>query len=712
MSGEPAERDTDRHSAGDTEPSEYELRQFPYVQERRGVGERELREQYDWMRAYYKARPQRYVDLQEWLNQARYGQSYDVYLKRSALLAVGATIAGVVLGIVFSWLLVSAGLIEGLSNPLDYDGEIVYLIAENEVLVAGGVLTIASAVIFGLGTWYLRYHYPRFVVSSRRRNIDVTLPHAIVFMYALSRGGMDLMEVFDILADNEGTYGEIANEAEMIVREVEFFGNDVNTALRNVRNLTPSDNFEQFLDDLIGVLDSGGDLTTFFETEAEDYLEEARDEQHSFLETLAVLSEFFIVLFVAAPLFIIVILVVMSLLGGNTLAQLVLLVYAVLPLSMLGFLVLLDTVSEPYKQPAVHFGENDSDIESGFTLVATVLWDLLPGLQPRPASATTIDGSLEAQQGQYLKHRRRKALIEAVSDPLAAFRERPVYSLVITVPLALLALGAAVGLGVATPTQEAMLERPVPTTTWLVVAPLLVVMIPLSMFHERKRRRERQFSDKFPDTLSVLASANKMGVQFDDALGLLSRWSTGPLARQMKLLQNDLRWNFDTRAAMRNLADRVAVPQLARTMTLIGEGIRSSSDVAAVLTIAARDTKERFKLDRERRQELTPYIAVVVIGFLVFLLVVVLLDSAYLTPIAEAQAAADPATPVEDGPRLPVSLANTPVAAYQALFLHAAILQALGSGVIAGKLADDDAFSGLKYSIVLLLIAVAAFALV
>jgi flagellar protein FlaJ len=180
----------------------------------------------------------------------------------------------------------------------------------------------------------------------------------------------------------------------------------------------------------------------------------------------------------------------------------------------------------------------------------------------------------------------------------------------------------------------------------------------------------------------------------------------------MKLLQNDLRWNFDTRAAMRNLADRVAVPQLARTMTLIGEGIRSSSDVTAVLTIAARDTKERFKLDRERRQELTPYIAVVVIGFLVFLLVVVLLDSAYLTPIAEAQAAADPATPVEDGPRLPVSLANTPVAAYQALFLHAAILQALGSGVIAGKLADDDAFSGLKYSIVLLLIAVAAFTLV
>jgi len=712
MSGEAADQGSSHQSTDDTEPSEFGLRQFPYVQGPREVDERELREQYGWMRAYYKARPQRYVDLQQWLNQARYGQSYDVYLKRSALLAVGATIAGVVLGLAFSWLLVSMGLVEGITNPLAYDGEIVYLIAENKALVAGGALSISSAAIFGLGTWYLRYHYPRFVVSSRRRNIDVTLPHAIVFMYALSRGGMDLMEVFEVLADNKGTYGEIANEAEMIVREAEFFGNDTNTALRNVRNLTPSDNFEQFLDDLIGVLDSGGDLTVFFETEAEDYLEEARDEQHSFLETLAVLSEFFVVLFVAAPLFVIVILVVMSLLGSQTLAQLVLLVYAVLPLSMLAFLVLLDTLSEPYKQPDVYFGENEGEVESGFALFTAVLWDAIPGLQPRPASATTLEGSLRSQQGRYLAHRRRKALLEAVVDPLATFRERPVYSLAITVPLALLTVGAVVGSGLATPTQSAMLDAPVPTTTWLVVVPLLVVMIPLSLFHERKRRRERRFADTFPDTLAVLASANKMGVQFEDALGLLSRWSTGPLARQMKLLQNDLRWNFDTRAAMHNLADRVSVPQLARTMTLIGEGVRSSSDVAAVLSIAARDTKERFKLDRERRQELTPYIAVVVIGFLVFLLVVVLLDSAYLTPIAEAQAAADPATPVEEGPRLPVSLSNTPVAAYQTLFLHAAVVQAIGSGVLAGKLAEDDAFSGLKYSIFLLVIAVAAFALV
>jgi flagellar protein FlaJ len=145
-------------------------------------------------------------------------------------------------------------------------------------------------------------------------------------------------------------------------------------------------------------------------------------------------------------------------------------------------------------------------------------------------------------------------------------------------------------------------------------------------------------------------------------------------------------------------------------MTLVAEGLRSSSDVASVLSIAARDTTERFKLDKERRQELTPYIAVVVIGFLVFLLVVVLLDSAYLTPIEEAQRNA--AEPTADSGNLPLSLTNVPVEAYKTLFFHAALIQALGSGILAGKLSEDDSLSGLKYSIGLTIVAVAAFALI
>ncbi|MFC7027126.1 type II secretion system F family protein [Halomicroarcula sp. GCM10025710] len=169
-------------------------------------------------------------------------------------------------------------------------------------------------------------------------------------------------------------------------------------------------------------------------------------------------------------------------------------------------------------------------------------------------------------------------------------------------------------------------------------------------------------------------------------------------------VRNDIEWNHDTSRALRAFADRLRVPQLSRAIKLIAEGMRSSSDLARVLSIAADDTRNRFKIEQQRRRELSSYVAVVVIGFLVYLLVVALLTTAYLEPIS-AVSTEPTGTDVES----PVSISNLPVAAYETLFFHSAIIQGFGSGLLAGKLVDNKALSGLKYSIGLVLLSTAAF---
>ena len=136
----------------------------------------------------------------------------------------------------------------------------------------------------------------------------------------------------------------------MVVRDVELFGNDLFSALRDARSITPSENLEQFIDDMISVLDSGSDFSTFLEDEAGTYMDQARDEQESFLGTLAILSEIFIVAFVAAPLLLIVTLLVISIVGGDALLQALFLVYLGLPLGMLGFLAAVDILTKPYAE--------------------------------------------------------------------------------------------------------------------------------------------------------------------------------------------------------------------------------------------------------------------------------------------------------------------------------------------------------------------------
>jgi flagellar protein FlaJ len=683
---------------------------------------RELREHYGFVRGTFKGHPERYADLQRALNQARRSETYDEYLSDSVRYAVGGSLLGVVLGLLVALLLASVGILDGLASPIADPGGLGTWIGQNRLLVAAAGLSVGGMVLVGGLIWAVRLRYPGIVAAQRRRSIDVTLPHAIVFMYALSHGGMNLYGVVKDLADAEDAYGEVSREFGTVVRDVELFGNDLYTALRNTRNITPSENMEQFLDDMLSVLDSGGDTTVFFEDEAENYLDEAENQQERFLETLSVLSEVFVVGFVAAPLFIIVILLVMSLLGAGTLTQLGLIVYLVLPLGMLGYLVLIDYLSTPYKPEKVaKSSTRNADDAGGYApvLVARdVVTDIRQVLGALRARVTDrIHGNvttprtpaerLEQDHYRYRRRRHRRAFRAFLRRPIAAIRNRPDVSVVVTAPLAILALLGVVAAGIATPSLEAMIGAPVRTTIWLVVVPTMIVAVPLSYFYERRRRRQASIAKRFPDTLNILASANRMGIQFIDALGLIARWTSGPIAHELRLVRNDIRWNHDTGTALRSFATRLGSAQLSRTVRLIGGGLRSSGDLSEILTVAARDTKSRYRMERKRRTELSSYTAVVIIGFLVYLLVLILLAEHYLEPVAGLTAPPD-----IDGMNAPFDFASLDVQVYTALFFHSTIIQAFGSGLLAGKLVDNSVRSGLKYSIALTLVAVVAFLLI
>jgi flagellar protein FlaJ len=693
---------------------------------RRGDPEhqRELREHYGYLRARFKGRPEKYGELQRALNQAQMSQTYDEYLTTSAYYALGGALLGLLVGGLVTFLLVNTGILVDLRSPVANPGEVGSWIGANRVLVAGVVLSIVGMLAVGGGIWLTRTRYPSLVVGQRRRSIDVTLPHAIVFMYALSHGGMGLYGVIKDLADADDAYGEVAREFQTVVRDVELFGSDLYTALRNARNLTPSENLEQFLDDMLSVLDSGGDITIFFEDEADNYLDEAESEQERFLETLSLLSEVFVVGFVAAPLFIIVILLVMSLLGASTLLQLGLIVYVMLPLGMLGYLTLVDYLSTPYKPEKVDLDREREDPDGSSYAPLLVARDILvdawtalgrlgarlnAAVHRRPYEPPTLTPTerLEQDHYRYRRRRHRQDFKAFLRRPLVAIRQRPDLSVAVTAPLAFLAMLVVVLTGTASPTLEALFEAPVSTTIWLGVIPLLIVGVPLSYFYERRRYRQASIAKRFPDTLNILSSANRMGIQFIDALGLISRWSSGPIAHELRLVRNDIQWNHDPRAALRAFADRLGTPQLSRTVRLISGGLRSSGDLSRILSVAAEDTRSRYRMARKRRQELSSYTAVVVIGFLVYLLVIILLSQHYLEPVASA-----PVPDNIDGVAVPFSFASLDVDVYTALFFHSAVIQAIGSGLLAGKLVNNSVRSGLKYSIVLTLVAVATFALI
>ncbi|ELZ30250.1 Type II secretion system F domain protein [Halosimplex carlsbadense 2-9-1] len=640
----------------------------------------ELREAYGYVRAFFKRRPDRYQRLARRLKQARIGVTYDEYLVTSTYVAALCGVVGLLVGLcgVVAW--TAFGAQSGAAAGSGLAAVLSGALAATAWPVLVGAAVAGAVLGAGCGWVGRNYYYPRRVVAARRREIALTLPYAITYTYALTSGGMTFLAVCRRLAAADAVYGEVANEFDVVVREVDLFGNDLPTALGNARTLTPSDPLQRFFDDLLSVLESGGDLEAFLEGESREYLDEAMDEQTAFIETLGTLSEVFVVAFVAAPLFLIVVMLVVSSLGADTVGQVALLVYLGFPLAMLGFLLLIDLLSAPYEQPAV---ARSAD-----------------GARPTP------DAGDDDRYADYERSARRQRLRELVTRPAAIIRRRPGASLALTVPLGVGVAVLAVALGVVTPSVEAVLAAPVRTTAGLAVAPLLVATVPLAALHERERRRSLTVTERFPDVLGILASANRMGIDVVDGFDLVVRWTSGTLADELRTVRNDVAWNHDLPSALLSFADRVRVPGLTRTVRLIADGSRTTGDLHKLLEVAATDTRARAKVRRARRRAVGTYVAIVVLGFLVYLLVVVLLSRSYLAPLAAVPEL--PESTVTTG--LPLG-GSVPVDVFEVLFFHSALVQGFGSGLLAGKLAENDVRSGLKYGIGLVLLTVATFAL-
>ena len=128
--------------------------------------------------------------------------------------------------------------------------------------------------------------------------------------------GPRLMPIFRSLSHRADIYGEVALEFRQIVRDADFFGYDVVTAIRHLTETTPSEKLKDFLEDLLSVIESGGDMAEFLSMRVRLYQEEARFEQKQFLNILSIVAESYVTLFVAGPLFLIIIMVVMGMMGG------------------------------------------------------------------------------------------------------------------------------------------------------------------------------------------------------------------------------------------------------------------------------------------------------------------------------------------------------------------------------------------------------------
>jgi len=621
----------------------------------------------------------KYHNLHADMISARVGMTLDQYLWRSVKIALLTGILFGVLGYFFSAFLtlqIESG--RGIYNVFNIPLPGVVSFGSNTAVFE--ILSVLLSFVIGTYIGYsLLLRLPAIEKRNRAMKINITLHNAVAYMYAMRRGGAQLMDIFCALSENANIYGEVALEFRQIVRDVDFFGYDVVTAVHHLAETTPSEKLKDFLDDMLSVIESGGNMAEFLATRVRLYQEEARFEQKQFLNVLSMVAESYVTLFVAGPLFLIIIMVVMGMIGGSAVLELSLVVYLLIPIGSLIFILLIDLIS-------VHAEKTELYVQA--KLLNTY------------ADVRVIrKGGEEPLFEQLKKYDRIRNLVHFIRHPFEGFVRDVNQTLYVTVPIALLYVSAVLLSVPHYADPEVFIEV---VNDHIIIA-LLLVLIPYAVFYEVWARKVSGIQSMIPDFLDRMAGINRVGLTISQAIGFMVSTNLGLLSYEIRRIKRDLDWGANFTEALIRFEQRISTPSIARTVTLITKASEMSGQIGEVLAIAASDAKMSESLKRERHAEMFIYSVIVYLSFFVFLFVVAVLSTQFLPVLAHISTSGISAA----GPL--AGIGAIPIKTIDRLLFHACLVQALFSGLIAGQMGEASLAAGVKHSCIMLIISLVVF---
>lgn len=186
---------------------------------------------------------------------------------------------------------------------------------------------------------------PYLKAQNRRRNIETNLPFGIAHMGAIVGSGVPPQIVFKLLGKYK-EYGEFAVEMKRVSRNIELFGMDPVSAVKQVALTTPSESLRELLSGFISTTESGGNVKFYLRNAGKQALFEWRAKRQRFVQQLSTYAEFYTGILIAAPLFLISLFSVMNMIspqfGGFAILDLMRVsIYAMIPIMNGGFLAFL-----------------------------------------------------------------------------------------------------------------------------------------------------------------------------------------------------------------------------------------------------------------------------------------------------------------------------------------------------------------------------------
>ena len=135
----------------------------------------------------------------------------------------------------------------------------------------------------------------------------------------------------------------------------------------------------------------------------------------------------------------------------------------------------------------------------------------------------------------------------------------------------------------------------------LPIAAFLGFGLPLQIVRIIRSRRQKKFSEQLPEALDIIVRGLRSGHPVSVAFSLVGRELQDPIGSEFGITIDEMTYGLDMTRALRNLADRVGIPDMSLLVTAVALQSSSGGNLGEVLSNLSRVLRDRFQLRRKVR---------------------------------------------------------------------------------------------------------------
>jgi flagellar protein FlaJ len=222
---------------------------------------------------------------------------------------------------------------------------------------------------------------------------------------------------------------------------------------------------------------------------------------------------------------------------------------------------------------------------------------------------------------------------------------------------------------------------------------VVIVCCPPAVLYHLEYRWKKAVDEHLPDVFRSVVQAQQTGMTLPQALEEASKRDYGAITGELRKMVNQMSWGLAFDAALQDFGGRVNTPLVQRTVPLIIEASHAGGRVEKVFAPMGGFIQTSLLMEKERKAQTRPYIAIIYVAFAVFVVTIVLLFKTFFLEMNSSTI---------------VGLSTLSAEEARRLFFHMGALQGFFGGLVAGKMGEGTVTAGLKHSVILMIIGYAA----